>query len=540
MGLRDQRWPSHRVLVLLVTGVLLGGCAGRTPVSPSPFPSSGSESGETTTPLPIQSATHPVVPPTSSSSADRVPTAAPTETPRPTETAIAESPTPSPSPIVYPATGPWAPAGSPVVGGLSPAAVLLADGRVFVLDEDVAELYDPTSGTWRPTSRLPAPRYGFAMVALPDGRVLVTGGTSATEQSLTSSYLFDPRPGRERWTKTGALHTPRSSPTAVLLSDGRVLVLGGYDMRQKESLWGAVGPGALLAGYRPNSPPGPRATIAPPANNGPLFTVPAIATAELFDPASGTWSPTGPMHAARYGAAAVTLVDGRVLVVGSRDEESVGVGGEVYAGTVDGAEIYDPASGRFSLTDDLPGARWTGDRTAMRERPGVGTLVALDDGDALLVGATRSGSGSDTYGIEGKRVWVARSFHYDVVSGRWDEVGNPYVISMPGDLALPQVVERVGDGAPANAMVVKLAGGRVLAAGGQIGECGIVTPSAEVYFPATHSWAPLPPLPEARAGGTTLALPDGTALLIGGYRVNTEDCWEFVPLTSAVRFVPWR
>jgi hypothetical protein len=477
----------------------------------------------------------PTVPPTeaptpnATEAATAEPTATPEVTPRPT-------PITTPSPVVYPATGPWAPAGSSAVGGISPNAVLLADGRVLVLDPDgdAAELYDPTSGTWRTTAGLPAPRIDFAMVALADGRVLLTGGTS--DLSLTSSYLFDPR--REIWLRTGSLGTPRSWPAAVLLRDGRVLVLGGYDTRQRESLWGAVETGAVLAGYRPDTPPGPSSTISPPANNGPAYVIPAIATAELFDPATGRWSPTGPMHYARYAAPAVTLTDGRVLVVGSRDQDGFSDGGEVYAGTSDGAELYDPATRRFAVTDSLPFHH--ADRTPMYERWGVGSLVALDDGDALLVGATRPGWGSD-YGIEGKRISLTRSFGYDVASGRWSEVGTPYVVSMPDyEMTLPQTVERAGDGAPADAVVAKLAGGRVLAAGGQVTQCGTVSHSAELYFPATGSWTPLPPVPEARAGGAAIALPDGTALLIGGYRTSAEHCWEAVPLTSAVRFVPGR
>jgi N-acetylneuraminic acid mutarotase len=90
-----------------------------------------------------------------------------------------------------------------------------------------------------------------------------------------------------------------------------------------------------------------------------------------------------------------------------------------------------------------------------------------------------------------------------------------------------------------------LSDGRVLFAGGRDAAYseGIyvesVTRTAELYDPATDVWSPLPPMPEARAGGAAVVLKDGSVLLVGGYdeRAGTDGT-EVVFLASAVRFIP--
>jgi hypothetical protein len=138
---------------------------------------------------------------------------------------------------------------------------------------------------------------------LRDGRVLVAGGSSVgfiipegvEPHLLASAELYDP--GSGSWTPTGSMIEVRNGHTATLLPDGRVLVAGGY------SVGGVGGP---------------------------------VASAELYDPSTGSWTPTGSMMRARAGHTATLLPDGRVLVAG-------GSGGD--SGTVASAELYDPGSG---------------------------------------------------------------------------------------------------------------------------------------------------------------------------------------------------
>ena len=127
----------------------------------------------------------------------------------------------------------------------------------------------------------------------------------------------------------------------------------------------------------------------------------ALATAELFDPATGNWMTTDPLNFARSGAAAITLADGRILVVGSGGGET---GVSVDEGAFDSAEIYDPETESFSLTGTLPDI----DRSAFQtlgvplpdgdpQPADNGTLIALSDGGALLIahGGMVEASGRD-------------------------------------------------------------------------------------------------------------------------------------------------
>jgi N-acetylneuraminic acid mutarotase len=144
-----------------------------------------------------------------------------------------------------------------VVGGLS------ANGTGV---QASAELYDPSTGSWSLTGSLRTPRRNHTATLLPDGKVLVAGGSNASDW-LRSAELYDP--ARGRWSRVASMTTAREHASAILLGNGRVLVAGGGN------------PSALLS-------------------------------AELYDPASGRWSPTGNMN--NYGGTAALLQDGRVLV----------------------------------------------------------------------------------------------------------------------------------------------------------------------------------------------------------------------------------
>src|ERR1700722_13065441 len=98
------------------------------------------------------------------------------------------------------------------------------------------------------------------------------------------------------------MNNPRIYHTATLLPNGRVLVAGGSNT-------GANG----------------------------------IASAEVYDPASGNWTATGLLNAARTGATACLLPSGKVLVAG-------GVGS---SGIVSSAELYNPATGLWTTTGSM-------------------------------------------------------------------------------------------------------------------------------------------------------------------------------------------
>ena len=154
------------------------------------------------------------------------------------------------------------------------------------------------SSTFTGTGPLTTARDYHTATLLSDGRVLVSGGYNGTAP-LNSAELYDPATGA--WTPTGPLVTQREYHTATLLPNGRVLVSGGY--------------GGTSAGI--------------------------LASAELYDPATGTWTATtGSLATARDYHAATLLPDGRVLVSG----------GLSAAGYLASAELYDPATGTWTAT----------------------------------------------------------------------------------------------------------------------------------------------------------------------------------------------
>jgi hypothetical protein len=427
-------------------------------------------------------------------------------------------PTPTPRPI---RTGVWVRAGDVVRELRDANLVALADGRAVLIgieteeqaDETVSrmatEIWQPATRAWRPTTPLPKLRSAFASVALADGHVLVAGGYNEKDASYSSAYLFDPT--TETWSKTGLMTVARTHPGAALLPDGRVLVVGGYFYApEPESDAG----GLVLARWPSpaEETAGARASLydvdVPPIGR-------ALATAELYDPATGEWTPTGSMRYARSGPEVVTLSDGRVLVVGSSPDDV-----RTDERAPETAEIYDPATGRFTSTSTLPDI----DREAISRlgvrlpvsapMPGVvGSLVAIPDGGAVLIG----NSGWWKHQAE-----IVRSFRFDVGDKTWRDIGRTYAAVFEPTESTTKTVSRV------DAVVTGLEDGSVFVAGGYIG--GHTTRNVERYDPAGDAWARLPNMPDARGSASVISLADGSVMLVGGW---TEQ-WQ----PTTYRFVP--
>jgi hypothetical protein len=168
-----------------------------------------------------------------------------------------------------------------------PSAVLLADGKVLVTGGEVlknglvtlasAEIFDPETETFTLTGAMTESRIGHTSVLLKDGRVLVVGGFGDGEERnmRTTAEVYDPVTGA--FSRAGDVAVTRVFPTATLLRDGRVLIVGG--------------------------------TETPDATMGNDI-------AEIFDPATGEIQTTGALSEGRALHAAVLLPDGRGLIVG--------------------------------------------------------------------------------------------------------------------------------------------------------------------------------------------------------------------------------
>jgi hypothetical protein len=207
---------------------------------------------------------------------------------------------------------------------------LLADGRVLLTGGGLpgiaeTEIYDPTARTWTTASPMGTERRLHTVTLLRDGRVLIAGGfvccivegQTARETATAAAELFDPATGR--FAPTGSMAVPRALHQATLLADGRVLVSGGFG--------DATSPGT----------PGPE-------------------HAEVYDPATGTFSAAGALQAGRSLHTAILLTDGRVLAVG-------GVASPGDRSAVALTELYEPATNAWSpgpsLQAAFPGATAT-------------------------------------------------------------------------------------------------------------------------------------------------------------------------------------
>ena len=187
-----------------------------------------------------------------------------------------------------------------------------------------AELYDPASGTWTATGSLGTARRGHTATLLPNGKVLVAGGDDSSN-ALASAELYDPASGT--WTATGSLATARYGHTATLLPNGKVLVAGGRApasaafSRARNCTIRRAGPGRRPAASPPHAVI-TRRRCCPTArcSSQEVLTPTAFASAELYDPASGTWTATGSLGTARDVHTATLLPNGQVLVAGGGNE----------------------------------------------------------------------------------------------------------------------------------------------------------------------------------------------------------------------------
>ena len=243
-----------------------------------------------------------------------------------------------------------------------------------------AELYNPATGTFTPTGSLNTARLYHTATLLNNGMVLIVGGYAENGNILASAELYNPATGT--FTPTGSLNTARELHTATMIQgimiNGMVLIAGGQGSA-----------GALVSAelYNPMtgtfSPTGSLNTArlyhtATLLNNGTVLIAGGYdsngntsASAELYNPATATFTPTLSLNTARYRHTATLLNDGMALIAGGEDSN-----GNALAS----AELYNPATGSFTLDGSLNTARI------------LHTATLLNNGTDLMAGGYGSGA----------------------------------------------------------------------------------------------------------------------------------------------------
>jgi WD40 repeat protein len=398
-----------------------------------------------------------------------------------------------------PTTGTFSATGSMIHARTSPTATLLPDGHVLVTgggdattggDDNTAELYDPKSGTFTATGPMANARWNDTATLLPNGRVLIAGGASGSSSAATlpaSAELYDPRTGT--FSLTGSMSHPRFLHHAVLLEDGRVLIEGGSSLEGGTSSAELYDPATgkfSPTGSMPEARIYDTATLLPDGlvliagGMSPVGDQPSLLTsAELYDPATGTFSSTGSMTSGRHDHTATLLPDGRVLVAGGFVPDPTA---DVYPAT---AELYDPATGRFSPAGAL----------AMPIANHTATL--LPDGRVLIVGGRAPTAMPQI---------IAFAQLYDPSAKPQSNSPTRGAFGATGPMVHPR----------AQHAAVRLADGRVLVVGG-VDEDASPIASAELYDPATGRFSSTGSMAHSRDIPDATLLPDGRVLVTGGY-----------------------
>jgi N-acetylneuraminic acid mutarotase len=291
-----------------------------------------------------------------------------------------------------------------------------------------AELYNPSKSRWTLTGSMSVGRTAFTATLLANGKLLVAGGSDYQISCYATAELYDPSNGQ--WALTGSMTQPRCLHSATLLSNGEVLVSGGVN-----SIYSS--------------------------NTG------TVASSEIYNPLSGSWTATGNLNVSRAHAATLLLGSGAVLTAGGYSN----VGNSAPNTYLSSAELYNPSTAKWSPT------------SSMGSSLEPTTPVLLTNGNVLIANAVE---------------------FYNPITAVWSATGALPTIATP-----PLISTLLGDG-------------NVLATGTrckstQYYNCfNVPSNAAYLYSFAGNSWSVTGSMNSARIDHTSTLLPSGKALLAGG------------------------
>lgn len=351
--------------------------------------------------------------------------------------------------------------GRPASGG----AEVLPNGQVFVTADSTwtggtAEVYNPATGKWAITAPMLYPVKDFATTELSDGRVLVTGGYRTDIGVFTNrTQIWSPSTGM--WTEAAASPPNANGETdgeeAVTLHNGQVLLLSN-------------GPSAYSGG--------------------------AVSSDDyLYNPTTNTWTtaPSRP-YATTPNTPAVVLPNGNVLVVQQGGPVVYSAACDVEPVFYEVAQLYQAATNTWKTLGTVPGG-WGPHATA----------TLLNDGTVLFAGGAGFGTNCPHP--------FDSSFIYTPATDTWIQVGS---------MSEPRF----------DMSAVKLADGRVLIAGGDAalpvgaactpGQGGLQsTWRVDIYDPVSKSYTAEPTMLSPRESAVAALLPNGKVLIAGG--LDTDE-----------------
>jgi probable HAF family extracellular repeat protein len=322
---------------------------------------------------------------------------------------------------------------------------------------------------------------------------------------------------------TGNMNAARFGHTATMLNTGKVLIAGGNGLSSAELYDPATGT-FTLTGSMAALRYGHTATLVPGGNV--LIAGGNTNAAELYNPATGTFTSTGSMTTARNWHTATLLPTGKVLVAG---------GISSTAGVMNSAELYNPLTGTFTPTGNMTSVR-TGHTATL-----LSTGMVLIAGGRSYFGVLNSaevynplGTFSPAGGMLG-----ARANHTATMLGNGRILfagGGPFVaelfdqnFGMSSFLAY-MITPR------SNHTATLLNNGQVLFSGG-ISSTNTPLSSAELVSPASGQFTPATTMANPRSGHTATLLADGKVLIAGGGS-NSAELFTTPPASTGSTFIP--
>jgi len=423
--------------------------------------------------------------------------------------------------------------GEPLSGGahLTYASFTPVTNSVTCTALGSAEIYDPQSGTFSLTGSLNTARYNAAAIQLANGQVLIVGG-SDEYYPLNSAELYDASTSSFTTTASG-LEAARSSPGATLLNSGLVLVSGGstcqtptcptntaelYDPTANGFQYTSGSMNVSRVNHTAALLTNGQVLLAGGTNQcyGPSYCI-SDGTTEVYDPTAGTFTLTQGLAAARSGHTGTLVPDGNVLLAG-------GIAGGI---TLSSVEFYQPAS----LTPS--------GLVSIAVAPANGSIFVAGIQQFMATGTFSDGSTSTLQSAE----WSSSSPSVAVINNAASDSGFAFGVSLgsttitatvgtlsgSATLVVQPPVQSIGFTTTTGQMgtslyaqtAARLTTGEVLVAGG-MSPSGVVK-NAQLYAPATQTFAAANPMNVARWLHTATLLSDGTVLIAGGSDLANEE-----------------